>query len=254
MSCYKVYCDESRQNNCQYKLISGIWINKDSGWPFVNDFNNKCIQEVGIEPAHMKWKNVPSKPDSPFFPFYKIFVDLYFQYCYRGKMFFRTIIANKDYQFNHSLYNNGDPEIGFYKLYYQLIFHWLDADCLYHIRIAQREVSKKVQNIDEAGRLDDLNTILNNGINKKYNRKKLGQNIISTQARPAKSRRLIQLADILMGAVGYHWNGEHLKPEASKGKIYLSNYIANKLHRKDLKFISRSATEKTFNIFFLNPK
>ena len=76
--------------------------------------------------------------------------------------------------------------------------------------------------------------------------------VITAEPRPAKDRRLIQLVDILMGAVGYHWNELHLKENAKESKKYLAEYIAGKLGEKDLCFCTL-ASDRRFNIFRFIP-
>lgn len=256
MSVYKIYCDESRQNNCEYHLIGGVWIQAESGWDFVNDFHSLCRTRLGILPAHMKWTNVPSKPTSKYYGFYTDLIDLYFDYNRQGKMCFRTIIADRDYVIDHDIHHSGDAEVGFYKLYYQLILHTLSVDSFYHLRIAKRPVSKKAQDMGEMERLNDLKNALNNGVRKKYTERGIFFSrdlVLSIQARMAKERVLIQLADIMMGATGYHWNKEHLKERASEGKVSLSKYIASKLGRENLCFITY-ASNRNFNVFHLKPR
>ena len=254
---YKIYCDESRQTKKpDFKLIGGIWIKKETGWPFVNEFLGSCMEEVGTMPEHMKWTNIPSKQSSKYFPYYTMLVDLFFHYSRMGKMFFRVILVDRNYIMDHKDYHHGDYEVGFFKLYYYLIFPTLSPSCKYHLRLAKRDVSKKVRNINEAGRFTDLKQILNSAMRTKnfpkYGRS-IDYNVVTTiDARVAKQRRLIQLADILMGAIGYHWNLEHLKENASEGKCFLANYISDQLGRKDLKFTT-ALSSRPFNIFYLQP-
>lgn len=255
MGIYKIYCDESRQLSSEYKLIGGIWIRTESGWDFVQKFHAMCMTNVGMLPAHMKWSNVPTKSSSKYFCFYKELIDLFFEYNERGIMNFRTIVAGPDYIMNHSVHHSGDYEEGFYKLYYYLIQNTLSVDHYYHLRVAQRPVGKKQHNVDEKQRLSDLKNSLNNEMRRKYANAGIyfsRDHVLSIQARPAKERVLIQLADILTGAVGYHWHGEHTKPDASEGKLSLSRYISDKLGRPDLNFVT-PPSDKTFNIFRIRP-
>jgi len=54
---------------------------------------------------------------------------------------------------------------------------------------------------------------------------------------PLNSKRsdLLQAADVLMGAVGFHNQDFHLRPNADKDKVELARYIAARLGRPDLK-------------------
>ena len=60
---------------------------------------------------------------------------------------------------------------------------------------------------------------------------------------------LIQFSDLLMGAIGYHYNERHLKPEASQHKSELAMYIAEKIHRNDLVFETDKKGYKNFNLW-----
>lgn len=58
----------------------------------------------------------------------------------------------------------------------------------------------------------------------------------------------LQLADLLVGAVGYHWNDLEEKPDASPAKAELAGYIASRLGRRTLKFAS-ARDELLFNVW-----
>jgi len=256
LAVYKIYCDESRQTDSQYKLMGGIWIKKECGWPFVDEFHNICINNLGFLPGHMKWTKVPSpspQGTSKYLKAYGYLVNLYFKYNAEGKMFFKTIIADKDYDFSHDIFNRGDPEVGFYKLYYLLILNSLDFGNKYHIRVAKRNVSQKRMALDERSRLSDLQKCLNSGFIKKINYANNDDIVLTIEPRSARDRRLIQLADILTGAVGYHWNGFHNLPNAKPGKVLLANYIAKQVGRCNLCF-QTYPSNRLFNIFRLKPK
>ncbi|KKM12709.1 hypothetical protein SY88_02250 [Clostridiales bacterium PH28_bin88] len=249
----KIYCDESRITQYKYRVLGGIWIKADQGWNFVNDFHHICREAVGVLPAHMKWGNVPTKPTSKYMPFYTELIDLYFSYNQRGHMFFCAIVVDPAYDIDHKIINHGDPEEGFYKLYFQLIFRKLDWKEKYHIRLAYRDVAKKINPVQEFARLTDLKNALNHWVIRESGYTLPTGPVASIQSRPAKERRLIQLADILMGAVGYHWHEMQMKPEASEGKTFLANYIASKLGRKSLAFTTYPS-DRLFNIFYFRPR
>lgn len=253
MNVNKIYCDESRQTGSKYKLVSGIWIDSQYGWPFVKDFFKICEDKYQIPPpGNMKWSKVPNKIDGKYYSLYEELIDLYFKYNNAGKMFFKVIIADESYNMADQYYHDNDYEKGFYKLYYYLILHTLRRGEKYHIRIASRDPCRKVNRLTEMDRLQDLHKCLNNGFRKKM-RYNYNENIVlSVEARPAKSRLLIQLTDILMGAVGYQWCEEHKKTCARQSKVELSYYIAEKLNRDNLIFTT-DWNDTRFNIFKLDP-
>ncbi|KUK83743.1 MAG: hypothetical protein XD97_0107 [Pelotomaculum thermopropionicum] len=261
---FKIYCDESRQdekNRNRYMLVGGVWILKAEGWNFVNDFENFCSKELGLlKPlSHIKWTKVPTSPDNIFYPAYKKLIDLYFAYNNQNKMYFRTLIVNKNqYDITHKLFFKGDYEKGFYNMYCQLILNWLNIGNKYDIRLAKRNIRKAFKGDSEDKRMSLLKNNLNEKfkwrINKNWHSlgfKQIALPIKTVEARPAKSRRLIQIADLLMGAVGFHWNDEQLKENPREGKVLLAEHICYHLRKMDLYFTS-TWNDYKFNIFYFD--
>lgn len=261
MSIYKIYCDESRQNEGKYMLVGGIWILKEEGWNFVHDFENYCSKVLRLEQplGHMKWSKVPPTPSSLIYKAYEALVDIYFDYNNADKMFFRVLIVErKSYDFKHPRFYSGDYEEGFYNLYCQLILNCLRKNNEYHIRVAKRNIKKAFPTDCEELRLMFLKEKINERFKWKLNKhwkiygfRDVNPPVKTIEARSAKERRLIQLADILMGAVGFYWNGEHSKTNPRLGKITLAQHIAKKLGRNDLLFTT-GWNDRTFNVFFFD--
>ncbi len=68
--------------------------------------------------------------------------------------------------------------------------------------------------------------MLNNGLMKEYGFA-VGP-VRSVQATDSKQSDLIQIADVLMGAIGYEMNGAHTRTGAKQSKVHLAEYIAQK--------------------------
>jgi len=261
MAVYKIYCDESRQDSRnRYMLLGGLWIRKEEGWNFVRDFEAYCSRELTLSRplGHIKWTKVPPGPDTQIFSAYEYLVDLYFQYNDSGKAFFRTLVVDKNsYDFHHPVFSAGDYEQGFYNLYCQLIVHWLEKEHEYHVRIAKREIKKAFFHDSESLRLRSLRDKINNRFARALAEceplKDVPLPVRTVESRPAKQRRLIQLVDLLIGAVGFHWNAEHTKKDPREGKIFLAKKIASYLGKHDLAFATGKA-EKRFNIFRFAPR
>jgi hypothetical protein len=135
---------------------------------------------------------------------------------------------------DHDKYNDGDSELGFYKLYYQMLVHWLKPSDAYHIYLDWQQ--NKTSN-----RFDDLRTIL---VHKLNGRAK----IISLEPVSSDTQPLVQLADLLIGAVGYEWNGYSKLPLASQIKINFCNQLTIGLGRQSLAVGTAKSSAK-FNIF-----
>jgi hypothetical protein len=104
---------------------------------------------------------------------------------------FRCLVADRN-RLNHGQFNDGDAELGFYKLYYQMLVHWLEPGDSYYIYLDWQQ--NKAQR-----RLHDLSASLKG---------RLGDRASIACLEPVTSSNLplLGLADVLIGAVGYAWN------------------------------------------------
>lgn len=183
----EVYCDESRpealygENSAdKYMVIGGVWLPKEQRTTIKNKI--KELQKEHNVYGEIKWKNVsPSKLN-----FYIDLVNLFFSI---DSLRFRCIVVNSE-KVDLDYYHNSDGELGFYKFYYQLLFHWCEPLEKYWIFLDYKRNK-------ETDRLHTLSNVLNNA-SFSY--------IKSVQAIESKESILIQLADVLIGAVGYKYN------------------------------------------------
>ena len=141
-------------------------------------------------------------------------------------MHFKSLIIDSQ-KFNHTRFSAGDVEKTFYKLMYQLIIHKFGSYF--------EENSKAIVHFDQRSssyKLGDLLPILNAGIRKKY--QLVSSPIRSLDPLDSKESDLIQIADILMGAIGFEKNGYHMRPNASPHKAHLARHISRRMHLPDL--------------------
>jgi hypothetical protein len=131
---------------------------------------------------------------------------------------------------DHDRFNFGDEELGFYKLYYQMLIHWLKPSSAYHIYLDWQQ--NKVQT-----RFISLRDALK--------RKLLGRTRIEC-LEPVSSHQmpLIQLTDLITGAVGYAWNDQR----GSETKVRFCDDLARSVGLATLKTSTALSAEK-FNIF-----
>lgn len=233
----RVYGDESRQTQHRYMLQGTLWI-PDA---YHSDFDKDCdlVRQNHNIFGHMKWTKVSAGKYNA----YRDFVDVFFRYMRTGKASFRAIIVDT-HQLDHQKYNQGDEELGFYKFYYQLLLQGTDPKNNYHITLAHRE--NKV-----GDRLPALKTALNNGVRKKH---LVGFDCVrAVEPKAAKDSNHIQVADLLMGAVGYHIHDLHCKEGASGPRCELAAHIARQVGKPNLKFQSLPS-ESRFNIWHIRLK
>ncbi|AEE95325.1 DUF3800 domain-containing protein [Mahella australiensis] len=231
-----VYCDESSQSCNKYLVIGGIWIPAENvgniGAKFIEFRNNNHMLN------ELKWGKVSNGKLNE----YKKFIDEVFDGIYKRYLAYRCIIVNME-QYDNKTYNNGDKELGFYKIYYQLLLQNCMPGHRYIIYPDDRKNSYK-------HRLEALKIILNRGMRKKY-----GINydaIRNIEARDSHNEDLIQAVDIITGAIGYRWNCRHLNDNASTAKIQLSEYITQKAGLQTLATCHKKGEHVDFNIWYMD--
>ncbi|MBI4721635.1 MAG: DUF3800 domain-containing protein [Candidatus Stahlbacteria bacterium] len=211
---YHIYCDESRQTQDRYMVLGGIITTAKN----VELFNQamQLYRDGQNMRAEIKWGKVSDKKLSE----YKALIDLFFSF--NEALHFKSIVFDTSL-INYKTYSSGDKELGFYKFWYQFLLHSFGAYAKkedgYLVFMDRRQSSYS---------LSELKSVLNNGIRKRYGdriRKDIFRNI---QPLDSKKSNMIQLADVLMGAIGYQWNGCHTRAEARRSKILLSEYIKGK--------------------------
>lgn len=226
----EVYCDESRldllttkkKTDDRYMVIGSIWISRG----YRNIFKDKVKQiraKYGVPYGEMKWKNVaPSKLD-----FYKEIITLFFDEG--NNIGFRCIVVDSE-QVDLKKYHESDPELGFYKFYYQLLYHWIESEINNRYFIYTDIKTTRMKD-----RLSVLHDVLKN--------KCSSADIVLVQAIPSKESVFIQLADLLIGAVGYSCHSYFL----GRAKSEIVELITNEIKREPCE--KTYQIEKKFNVF-----
>lgn len=216
MGLYHIYCDESRQTHEKYMILGGIVLPEKRDLELesaILKFRSECNMH-----AELKWGKVSKNK----LPEYQKFLDLFFDSNSRNAAHFHCVILDTT-KFDHGSFNEGDKEIGFYKFYYQLLLHCFGKkfskipDTRLLVRLDQRNSSYP---------LEKLKSYLNDGMGKKFG---VGAfPFRSLEPRDSKQVGVMQMVDILIGAIGYQKNDHHLRPEASPARKCLAEYIAKK--------------------------
>jgi len=189
--------------------------------------------------AELKWRKVSKQKLKE----YRRFVEYFFAQNNADKLHFHALILD-NHKVKHHLFSAGDKELGFYKFYYQLLLHCFGRrycsnkpDARLHIFLDHRNTSYS---------LDDLRQILNAGIKKRWNVTSAPFRRI--EPRDSKKCELIQINDILLGAIGWQKNGFDLIAGSSTAKTELSAYIAGQAGLKDLK-AGTAISQKRFTLW-----
>jgi len=127
-------------------------------------------------------------------------------------------------------YDNSDAELGFYKFYYQLLHHWIQDFNEYSIF-----VDYKINRVP--GRLKTLHAALSMS--------NLAAKITRVQALNSTDSPVIQLVDVLTGAVGHKFH----RHAGSASKAAIISRIEHHLNRA---IAPTGPLEQKFNVFQMN--
>jgi hypothetical protein len=218
-----IYCDESRHTSNHadpFMVIGALSCPRDQRERVTRHLNlmrkqHNVWREFG-------WKTLsPSRRD-----FYWALLDFF---CNERDLAFRCLVVDRNI-LDHDQFNQGDNELGFYKLYYQMLVHWLKPACAYHLYLDWQQNQTQ-------RRFTDLRDIL---------RRRLTGKAKIECLEPVNSRQvpMIQLTDLMIGAVGYSWNDRR----GSEIKKTFCTDLARAVGLPVLKASTQLGEEK-FNIF-----
>lgn len=198
---FNVYCDESAVSNQRYLVIGGIWLPRH-----LDQRVRASLASVRI--AHklqneMKWTRV----SKAFLKQYEDFVSVFFTY---PELQFNCIVIDM-LLVDHRKFNQNDKELGFYKFYYRMLNQNIEGYNQYWI-YTDRKYNR------DRFRLSDLFRILNNRKDALPGRPPVRH----LQPLDSKVDDLLQLADLLLGCVQCHYNGDTI----AEAKLAFAKFVA----------------------------
>jgi len=224
-----IYCDESNQDllatqrteiGKKYCCIGGLMIPVDSRISIKKKI--EVLKKRHNIHGEIRWGSVSPNKIS----FYLELVDLFFD---TPDMFLRTVVIDAS-KICNDIFNENDHELGYYKFYYQLLYHWLRFDNEYRVYTDQKTNKDK-------NRLKDLRRIVNIMFPS-------SNPLRSIQAIDSRESLILQMQNILMGAVGYKYN--YSDDGVSLAKVQVVARVESHLQRKIGK---TSPNEQKFNVF-----
>ena len=215
---YHIFCDESRQTKDRFMVLGGLIIPQGI-MDTVNDTLQQFREEEDMR-AELKWTKITDKMLRK----YLRFVDYFFALNNNNKIHFHSIIIDNS-QVNHRKFSEGDREVGFYKFYYQLLLNCFGK----HYAVNRKANSEEslIVHLDQRASsypLHRLQDILNNGMAKKHGVHH--RPFRSIEPVDSKKSDLMQVVDIIVGAIGFQKNGVHLLAGTRASKIAVADHIA----------------------------
>lgn len=203
----EVYIDESSQTKHQYLVLGALVISLTDSKEFERAIQKARLPELPLGEA--KWTKVSKGKLTA----YKRMVDSFFDH--QKKAHFHSLFVDTTKQ-DHNRFNNGSRDIGFNKEIYQLATKVakLYPDSFFHLYPDHRDTTQTP---------DDLRLMLNRGRQKKQDQRDWP--FRRCQFRNSKEVLLLQMTDILTGAIAFELNGHSTAFDASPAKIALSKHI-----------------------------
>lgn len=216
---YRLYCDESRIQDARHMLIGGLWVLDEAEAAL-----RQCLQDVRSEyrmTAEFKWTKVSRAKRAAYAAWVDAFLD-------SPGVTFRCIVVDT-HVLDYKTFHRGDEELGFYKFYYLLVSRNLMPAHSYWLYTDERRNRK-------ANRLEVLRIVTN-----RYWQKQAGvMPLRGIEPRRSHGEDLLQLTDVLLGAVGYAWNGLDTSP----AKRELGAHLAARLGWATLRTATRRDASK----------
>jgi hypothetical protein len=213
----EIYIDETSQTKHRYLLLGALSIPQLDKQDALRAITAARLPQ--LPHGEMKWGKVsPSKISA-----YQRIVGAFFEHTTFSNSHFHCIVIDTS-RLDDKKYNNSDREVGFNKEVYQLASKCarLYPRDFFHVYPDHRETPYPPE---------QLRLILNSG------RRKAGDPrswpFRRWQFQDSKSSLLLQLTDILLGAVAYQVNGHAQSSEASPTKLNFSKYILEKAKIRD---------------------
>lgn len=228
---YNLYCDESchLENDRQESMVlGGVWCPADKVKLITKEIN-EIKEKHGLSKfAELKWTKVsPSKLEM-----YKEIIEYFFENSY---LHFRCLIIKDKSNLNHKKFNQTHDD-WYYKMYYNMILHIIVPNEEYNIYL-------DIKDTQSSNKVKQLQKVLGNSIHD-FDLKQIKkvQNIRSHES------AILQLSDILIGAVGYNSR----KLDKSNAKLELMELIKAKSGYSWNK--NTLYKEEKFNMLFWSPQ
>lgn len=208
---FAFFADESGITNARYSLVGGTAIKTIFLEPMYERIWE--LRQKHRMFAEFKWSKVSNqKLDA-----YRDLVGLYFDMLGRGFLSFHVTTFD-NHKWKHQIYNDGDPDIGLSKNYYQLILHQFikqygDLASLY-VCLDRRLSSTP---------LNKLQRMLNFAAGKDYGLTFGPVRVL--ESRDSKKDDMLQINDVILGAVSAFKNSRHLEEGTRAAKVDLANYV-----------------------------
>jgi hypothetical protein len=207
------YCDETSHREHQYAAVSGIAVRKERIAIIDQEIMNLKSSFGKQVASELKW----SKVNRHDMPLYEALCDYFFSLLEARHIHYHVVICDF-VQYDHRTLNRGNRSTSVSKTYYQLILH---RCCKYYGDRA--EVHIRPDGGDCTSDLPRFRHVLNSEARRRFGVR--SDPIRSVDLISSVTAPMLQMNDVILGAISSHRNGRHLMPNASPHKTHLAEYV-----------------------------
>lgn len=205
------FCDSSSHRNARFMVVGGIALRRNR-YETIEKTVLDIKEKSGIS-SEMKWSEYRGGAREKA---YKDVVDLFYLLLEKRQIAFHALIAEFG-EFSHRR-GGGNADKSVNKMYFQLALHRI---CRYYGKRCHIHIYP-----DNGADSADLPKFMN-GINIHAARKFGCERgcIRSIQQQDSRNHNVMQMVDVIIGAIAAHRNGRHLDPSTKACKRDLCEYI-----------------------------
>lgn len=211
---YVFFADEAGITQDRFTVVGGLCLSK-AGAEIVYQ-NMKHFRNEYSMTAELKWSKISDQKQRE----YLNLVELFFALNNTNRAQFHCLIFD-NHTWNHKVFNNNDSDIGLSKLYYQLLLHQFVKRCG-----KRGSLFACLDRRTSSTPLGELRDMINNAAENKFglNDRPLKQLI----SKDSKEDDILQLNDVILGAVCAARNGRHLTSDGRRSKRVIAQKVLEK--------------------------
>lgn len=205
-----IYGDETCQTQHKFMALSCLVCPPDGARTLATTILN--IKTELDQPGELKWEKVKARNIEK----YKKVVDAYFDALESIDASFHAVVVDTS-RLNYGLYASGDKDMGFNKFVFQILHkcsRLFAKDSRFLAYLDNRTTRQS---------LETLRIMLNHHARNKV--RVYHSPFRAIEFLCSKRSQMLQINDILLGAVGYQSNGKHLNRDAQSAKCQLAAHI-----------------------------
>lgn len=231
---YNIYCDESchlPNDHSPVMVLGAAYCPAEKKQQIFSDI--RAIKTKHGINSHMeiKWTKV-SKSKIDFY------LDLLDYFWRTSDLHYRGLVAKGKNELDHQKYNGGDFDLWYYKMYFRLLDPIIDQDAEYRIFM-------DIKDTKGGKRIRKLHQVLCNNM---YDFNK--EVITDISLIDSKESEILQMGDLLNGAIAFYHRGLYKNIMANVGKTLFIDALQKRVNL-DMA-TARSASK--FNLFIWTPQ